>query len=126
MNLLTKKENQAVAETAPRQAITPRYDVRESVEAFTLTAYVPGVDRASLETTIDAGTLSVTGRRSTTTPEGWVAVYREIPQADYRLVIELDGRINRDGVRAELSQGVLTLTLPKAETVKPRKIEITG
>jgi HSP20 family protein len=41
-------------------------------------------------------------------------------------VLELDHRINRDAVKAELTQGVLTLTLPKAESVKPRRIEIKG
>jgi len=89
-------------------------------------ALVPGVERSSLETTVDGETLTVTGRRTFTVPEGWTAVHREIPQVDYRLVLEIDRRFNRDGIKAELSQGVLTLTLPKAEAVKPRKIEILG
>ena len=46
--------------------------------------------------------------------------------ADYRLVLELDRRFNRDGVKAELSHGVLTLTIQKVEAVKPRRIEIAG
>ena len=46
--------------------------------------------------------------------------------ADYRLVLELGDRVNREAVRAELTQGVLTLTLPKAEAVKPRRIEVQG
>jgi HSP20 family molecular chaperone IbpA len=41
-------------------------------------------------------------------------------------VLQLDRRVNRDAVKAQLSQGVLTLTLPKAEELKPRRIEIAG
>jgi HSP20 family protein len=84
------------------------------------------VDRAALETTVDGETLTVWGRRTWTAPADWTLVYRETSPADYRLALELDQRVNREAVRAELNQGVLTLTLPKAETVKPRKIEITG
>ena len=124
MNLLTKKEP-ATTETAPRRAVVPRYEVNETTDAFVLTAYVPGVDRKALETHVEGDNLTVFARR-TPTPEGWTPVYREIPQADYRLVLELDRRINREAVRAGLNQGVLTLTLPKAESLKPRRIEIKG
>jgi HSP20 family molecular chaperone IbpA len=100
--------------------------VNETQDAFVLTAWLPGVDRSSLETTVDGNTLTVLGRRAFTPPAGWAVVHREIPQADFRLVLEVDHRVNREAVRAELSQGVLTLTLPKAEAVKPRRIEIQG
>jgi len=122
MSLLTKNETKAPV----TRTVAPRYDVRETGDAYVLTALVPGVERSSLETTVDGETLTVTGRRTFTVPEGWTAVHREIPQVDYRLVLEIDRRFNRDGIKAELSQGVLTLTLPKAEAVKPRKIEILG
>ena len=41
-------------------------------------------------------------------------------------MLELDRRVNRDAIKAQLTQGVLTLTLPKAGELKPRKIEIAG
>jgi HSP20 family molecular chaperone IbpA len=122
MNLLTKNETKAPV----NRVVTPRYDVRETADAYVLTASVPGVDRSSLETTVDGETLTITGHRTFTVPADWTPVHREIPPADFRLVLEVDRRFNRDGIKAELSQGVLTLTLPKAEAVKPRKIEIVG
>jgi HSP20 family protein len=70
--------------------------------------------------------LTVLARRGTTIPESWEQVHRESSDTDYKLVLELDHRVNRDAVAAELSQGLLTLTVPKAETVKPRRIEIKG
>jgi len=123
MNLLTKTEPQAPA----RRVVAPRYYVQETAEAFTVTAFLPGVDRGSLETQVDGETLTISGRRAWTPPADWTAVYRESDAAaDYKLELEIDNRVNREAVRAELNQGVLTLTLPKAEAVKPRRIEIKG
>jgi HSP20 family molecular chaperone IbpA len=126
MNLLTKKDPLASIQTTPRRTIMPRHDIEETAEAFIITAYVPGVERSELETNVDNETLTVFARRTWTPPSDWTAVYRETPLADYRLVLELDHRVNRDAVRAELNQGILTLTLPKAEAVKPRRIDIKG
>jgi len=126
MNILTKKEPQAVAKTTPRRTVVPRYDVRENTDAFIVTAQLPGVDRSALETTVDGENLTVLGRRTWTAPSEWTLLHRETALTDYRLVLELDRRINREVIRAELRQGVLTLTLPKAEAIKPRKIEISG
>jgi len=126
MNLITQEKPDTTNQTAPRRAITPRYNVRDTEEAFVLTAFLPGVDRSSLETTVDGENLTVFGRRVFTAPADWTPLYREIPQTDFRLVLELDRRVNREAVQAELSQGILTLTLPKAEAVKPRRIEIKG
>jgi len=126
MNLLTKKDPQASTQTAPRRTVVPRYNVEETADAFVITAYVPGVNRSDVETNLDNETLTVFARRTWTPPSEWTTLYREIPVADYRLALELDHRVNREAVRAELTQGVLTLTLPKAESVKPRRIEIKG
>jgi HSP20 family molecular chaperone IbpA len=98
--------------------------VKETAEAFVITAYMPGIDRKSIETHVDGDNLTVVARNAWTPPEHWTAVYRETPVVDYRLVLELDHRINREAVGAELTQGVLKLTLPKAEAVKLRRIEI--
>ena len=114
------------AQPAQRRTVTPRYDVKETADAFVVTAFVPGVDRTAIETNVDGDSLSVTARRTWTAPEGWTPVYRESPAFDYQLALELDQRVNRDAIRAELNQGVLTLTLPKTEAVKPRRIEIQG
>ena len=125
MNLFTKNNGtQLTTETAPRRTVVPRYDVQETADAFVVTAFLPGVDRSALETHVDGENLTVFGRRTWTPPAEWTTIYRESPAADYRLVLELDHRINREAVKAELTQGVLKLTLPKAESVKPRKIEI--
>jgi HSP20 family protein len=126
MNLLTKNDHPATNGNAHRRTVVPRYNVEETADAFVITAHVPGVDRSALETQVDGENLTVFARRSWTPPKDATAIHREIPEADYRLVLEVDHRVNREGVRAELNQGVLTLTLPKSEALKPRRIEIKG
>jgi HSP20 family protein len=112
--------------TTPRPAIAPRYRIAEEDNAYVVTACVPGVAATEVETILDGEKLIVNARRAWTAPEGWTPLHRESTQADYRLVLGLDRRVARDGVKAQLTQGVLTLTLPKAEELKPRKIEIEG
>ncbi len=127
MSLFTKNnETTVAAPTAPRRTLVPRYDVQETADAFVVTAFLPGVDRTALETHVDGQHLTIFGRRTWTPPAEWTTLYRETPAADYRLVLEIDHRFNRDAIKAELTQGVLTLTLPKSESVKPRRIEIKG
>jgi HSP20 family protein len=126
MSFFTKNQSDTDTQTETRRTVVPRFDVRENADAFVVTAYVPGVDRSTLETNVDGERLTVSARRTWTVPSDWTPVYRETPANDYRLVIELDHRINREAVRAELNQGVLTLTLPKSQATKPRRIEIQG
>jgi HSP20 family protein len=52
-------------------------------------------------------------------------VYRETRGFDYRRAFEIDPSIDTAKITAKIDQGVLTLTLPKAESVKPRKITVT-
>jgi HSP20 family protein len=125
MNLFTQ-DPRAKTETPTRRTVVPRYNVEETADAFVITAHVPGVDRSALETHVDGENLTVSARRSWTPPKDATAIYREIPEADYRFMLEVDHRVNREGIRAELNQGVLTLTLPKSEAVKLRRIEIKG
>ena len=126
MNMLAKNEPRAAIQPAPRRTIIPRYNVQQTADAFIITAFVPGVNRPDLETSVDNDTLTIFARRTWMPPSDWTAIYRETSLADYRLILELDNRVNRDAVHAALDQGVLTLTLPKAESLKPRKIEIKG
>jgi HSP20 family protein len=127
MNFFNRNDGQTATTEAPaRRSVTPRYQIRETEDAFVVTAYVPGAEPSGVETTVHGEKLTVFARRGTTTPESWEPVHRESLDADYQLVLELDHRVNRDAVAAQLSQGVLTLNVPKAETVKPRRIEIKG
>src|SRR5271168_4227464 len=126
MSFFTKNHTETATQAEANRTVAPRYDIQETDDAFVVTAFLPGIDRSALETHVDGENLTVFARRTWTPPADWTPVYRETLNHDYRLVLELDHRINREAVRAELNQGVLTLTLPKAEAIKPRRIEIKG
>lgn len=102
----------------------PIYEVHETKEAYGVTVHLPGVAKDGLEITADAAEIRITGRRAWTPPEGWTALYRESPDAPYELVLTHDNAIDADKVAAELRDGVLRVSLPKAEAIKPRKISV--
>ena len=112
-------------ETAPAAAtVRPRYEIKENADAFGLEVWLPGVAKDGLELTVHEGELTIVGRRSWRKPEGWTQLYRETPPADFSLTLEHDNTFDAAKVHAELRDGVLRVTLPKAESIKPRKIAV--
>jgi HSP20 family protein len=106
---------------SPVVYVTPLVDIESRDESYVIRAEMPGVEKAGLELTVDHGELIILGRRAPLAATG-EAIYREIRPYDFRRVYELDPSIDTTKVSATLEEGILTLTLPKAETVKPRKI----
>lgn len=107
------------------RAIKPMYDVRETDEAYGMTVYLPGVSKDGIEITAEQGQLIIRGRRAWKRPEGWTALYTESADAPFELVLEHDNAIDTGKVAAEMHDGVLRVSLPKTEAVKPRKITVS-
>jgi HSP20 family protein len=105
-------------------AIKPLYEEKETDEAWTLQVHLPGVAKEGLEFTAEEGLITIRGRRAWTSPESWTALYRESADAPYELVLRHDNTIDVEKIHAELKDGVLRVSLPKAEAVKPRKIAV--
>jgi HSP20 family protein len=122
MNTVAEKPNQSRT-TAELSFATPDVNIYETEKSFVLQADMPGVNKEGLEVTLKGSTLTFVGRRSEASGVG-TPLYRESRPLNYRRSFELDPSIDTSKVVAELQQGVLTLTLPKAERVQPRKIEI--
>jgi HSP20 family protein len=118
-----QNESAILPNQAPTQYVTPVADVESTEEGYTVRAEMPGVDRAGLEITVDNGELTILGRRQKEEYAG-EPIYREIRQADFRRVYEVDPAVDATRIAARIDQGVLTLTLPKTESVKPRKITV--
>jgi HSP20 family protein len=108
----------------PEFTVKPAHELKESDEAWGLTVHLPGVAKDGLELTADDGQITVRGRRGWQAPTGWTAVYRESVDAPYELVLEHDNSVDVEKIHAELKDGVLRVSLPKAEAIKPRKIAI--
>jgi HSP20 family molecular chaperone IbpA len=105
-------------------AVKPGYRVREQADNFEVTVLLPGVAKENLEITAENGAVTIGGQRSWKQPSHWTPLYRETSDARYELTLTHDNSIDVDNIRAELRDGVLRVTLPKSEAVKPRKIAV--
>jgi len=124
MNTTTQQEPRSVANRATRQEfVVPEVNIFETKDGYVLEAEMPGVNKSGLEITLEGNEITIVGRRHTEALPG-NALFRESQSYDYRRVFELDPAIDTTKVSAKMDQGVLTLTLPKSEKVKPRKIKV--
>jgi len=105
--------------------VKPLFEIKETDDAYGVTVYLPGVAKEGLEITAEASELRIVGRRAWKQPEGWTVLYRESADVPYELVLTHDNAINGDKIAAELRDGVLRISLPKAEALKPRKIAVS-
>jgi len=104
---------------------TPSVDIKEEPERFVITADLPGVDPKEIEVTMDNGVLTIKGERTTssrTEDEGYRRVER-VYGTFYRR-FSLPDYVDAEHISAQSKNGVLELTVPKSEKVKPRRIEI--
>ncbi len=123
MNTLVR-ENRDNERGQSEQFITPSASVVETGDGYTLELEMPGVNKDGLEISVENNELTIVGRRSRPGLEGKL-IHRESRPENYRRTFELDPSIDADKIGAKIDQGVITLTLPKAEHVKPRKIAVS-
>jgi HSP20 family protein len=124
MNTTVENETRNAVEQKPAPAyVAPDVNIFESGDAYYLEAEMPGVGKEGLEITVEDQEIALVGRRGAEPASGQVLV-RERRGADYRRVFELDPSIDVDRITAKIDQGMVTVTLPKSERVKPRKIAV--
>ena len=104
--------------------VAPVASIIEDGEGYRLQVEMPGVNKDGLEISVENNELTIIGRRSLPQIEG-VLIHRESRPENFRRTFELDPSIDADKISAKMEQGVATLTLPKAEHVKPRKIVVS-
>jgi HSP20 family molecular chaperone IbpA len=103
--------------------VSPPVDIYEVDNSLTVMADVPGVMQEQLEVRVDNHVLTIYGRVSKhDMPE---STYREYELVSYFRQFELSDKVDESNITADLKHGVLTLTLPKAEEVTPRKIAVS-
>jgi HSP20 family molecular chaperone IbpA len=98
----------------------PSYDCREHPEAVKLTVYVPGVEAAGVEIEARGPDLVVTARKTHFVRVNWQALHLETAQRDYQLRLRLGNGIDYPALHAEINEGVLTVVLPKRQSVEER------
>ena len=123
MNTFIEKPAQRSPSSEETSFLLPPTNILETNEAFIIESEMPGVNPTGLEVTLNDNTLTLTGRRELELPKAH-ALYVESKPAHFRRIFELDPSTDSSRITARLEQGLLTLTLPKAEQVKPRRIAV--
>jgi len=110
----------------PGLVFTPAVDILENESAIRLFADMPGVNANHLSIDLNENILTLAGDVEAPEQAGEVDLMREYRTGRYFREFRLSQGIDQGKIDAELKDGVLSLTLPKAEKAKPRKIEVRG
>lgn len=104
--------------------LLPAADVVEEAESYRVELEMPGVDVSAIEVSFDQGTLSVRVPAPKPGPQGARKVLQERDRGEYFRAFNVTDSIDPGKIQADYKLGILTLTLPKAEAAKPRKIPV--
>lgn len=104
--------------------LTPPVDVVEDANGITLYADLPGVPRDKLDLRVESDTLTIEAEADLNVPNDLASSHTEVGLARFRRVFTLSKELDTERVSAELTQGVLTLRIPKAQHAQPRRIEV--
>ena len=119
-------ELRTAAESARKAPVfIPPVDIRESENEVVLLADMPGVPLENVEIDLQGDQLTIRGRAGRENGDGGRVIWREWRQGDYQRQFTVSSHIDREKIEATMKDGVLKLVLPKAQSAKPRKIEIT-
>ena len=114
--------------TSDQRVWVPAIDVVEQKDAYVMFAELPGVNTSDVDISFEQNVLTVRGTKRSaleTTNEGELRVYAaERVTGSFERSIRLPEFVDGDGIRAEFNNGLLTITVPKAQAAKPRRIEI--
>ncbi len=103
----------------------PAIDVEESASAYTLRADLPGFNQADISVNLHDDVLTIAGETAAQAPaEGSRALIRERRQGKFSRSLRFPNAVNGEAVEASFENGVLSITLPKADHIQPRQIPV--
>ena len=117
--LVTKEEK-----TVPGRYYVPYADIYDTDDALCVVMEMPGVEKKDLNVALENAVLRVDGQINFSKYEGMEPVYTEYNVGHYTRSFTLSNKIDQERISAQLDDGVLTLTLPKAKEAQPRKVSI--
>jgi HSP20 family protein len=113
----------STSEQSQTEYVAPEVNIFETKDGYVVEAEMPGVNKEGLEITVEGNELTIVGSRNAEQVNGQT-LFRERRLTDYRRAFELDPAIDTAKISAKIDQGIVTVTLPKSEKVKPRKITV--
>ncbi|MBB1493033.1 Hsp20/alpha crystallin family protein [Paracoccus sp. MC1854] len=117
-------EQQGGEPTRARPTFRPRCDIAETEEGLVLIADVPGATQEGLDIQLERRELTIRAEVLEDAPEGMSPLHREYQVGDYERRFTLTGDFDIDRIEADLSNGVLTIRLPRAAQPEARRIEV--
>jgi HSP20 family protein len=110
----------------PPESWTPAIDVYETADAYVVTAEVPGLNRRDVELSVEDWRLTIRGRRNDQGSADGVMHFHQVERGHgaFARSFEFAEQVNPERVSADLTDGVLTIMLPKATPPPPRRIEV--
>jgi HSP20 family protein len=115
-----------LASTASRAPRALPMDAYRRGEQFVVQLDLPGVEPASIDLTVEQNVLTVRAERRFEPRQGDEVVVSERPHGSYTRQILLGDTLDSQNMQVNCEHGVLTLTIPVAETAKPRRVPISG
>jgi HSP20 family protein len=104
----------------------PLIDVYETERTYVVTAEVPGISRDQVDLAVEDSRLTIQGRRDARTPSAEAVHFHQVERGHgtFRRTFEFAEKIDADRVTAEMADGVLTISIPKAPVAPARKIDV--
>jgi len=99
-------------------------NIWETGDEYQIAVMMPGVDPDKVNLTTVGNTLTIDGALELGTPEGAKSVWQEFGPAQFRRQLTLPAEVDSDKIKAMYRNGILLLTVPKAEHAKPRSIKV--
>ena len=119
-----REHDQRQESTIPARVFIPTADIYESQDALTVILEIPGVEKDNVDVRVEEGMLNIEGRLDLAKYQGLQPLYTEYNIGHYARSFRLSSKIDQSKISADLKDGVLSLTLPKAEQAKPRTIKV--
>ncbi|RBI67664.1 Hsp20/alpha crystallin family protein [Vreelandella sulfidaeris] len=107
-----------------QETLLPAVDIIEESNALKLVADMPGVTHETLKIELDNNVLSLEGEIALSMPDGVSALHAEVRGQRFARRFNLSHEVDSDAITATLINGVLTLTLPKKDSHRTRRIEV--
>lgn len=122
------QEQELVQEEAERtrecRCFVPRTDIYEAGDEIILALDMPGINENAIEITLEKNILNVKGYAQIDDPTEYSLTFAEYETGDYERSFRVSDAVAKDQIEAAYKDGVLCMTLPKAEQAKVRKIAV--
>lgn len=121
---VSHEKDVAAENTRDVPVYVPATDIYETPQTIVVVADMPGVDEKRVDINLENNVLTIAGHRAAEDEAPRQLVCCGYLQGDYRRTFAISDDVNRDGIRAQMKNGVLRITLPKSEKLQPRKIAV--